>query len=40
MQAVWSAGADVIAIDATQRPRPDQQDLAELSVAALNYGHP
>jgi len=30
MQAVWSAGADVIAIDATQRPRPDQQDLAEL----------
>jgi len=30
IQAVWSAGADVIAIDATQRPRPDQQDLAEL----------
>ena len=30
IQAVWSAGADVIAIDATQRPRPDQQDLGEL----------
>ena len=30
MQAVWSAGADVIAIDATQRPRPDQQDLGAL----------
>ena len=30
MQAVWSAGADVIAIDATQRTRPDQQDLDAL----------
>ena len=30
IQAVWSAGADVIALDATQRPRPQQQDLADL----------
>ena len=30
IQAVWAAGADVIALDATQRRRPDGQDLAEL----------
>ena len=30
IQAVWSAGADVIAIDATSRPRPAGQDLAAL----------
>ena len=30
MEAVWRAGADVIAIDATARVRPDQQDLAAL----------
>ena len=30
IQAVWSAGADVIAIDATARPRPAGQDLAAL----------
>ena len=30
IKAVWSAGADVIAIDATARHRPDQQDLAAL----------
>ena len=30
IQAVWSAGADVIALDATQRLRPQQQDLADL----------
>ena len=30
IQAVWSAGADVIAIDATSRPRPDGQDLRQL----------
>ena len=30
IQAVWSAGADVIALDATQRPRPDQQSLDDL----------
>ena len=27
IQAVWSAGADVIALDATQRIRPDNQSL-------------
>jgi len=30
IKAVWSAGADVIAVDATARHRPDQQDLAAL----------
>jgi N-acylglucosamine-6-phosphate 2-epimerase len=30
IRAVWSAGADVVAIDATQRPRPEGQDLEEL----------
>ena len=30
IQAVWSAGADVIALDATQRLRPDEQLLADL----------
>ncbi|NBP32747.1 MAG: N-acetylmannosamine-6-phosphate 2-epimerase [Synechococcaceae bacterium WBA_2_066] len=30
IRQVWSAGADVIAIDATQRPRPGGQQLAEL----------
>ena len=30
IQAVWAAGADVIALDATARERPDGQDLAEL----------
>ena len=30
IKAVWSAGADVIAIDATARHRPEQQDLAAL----------
>ena len=28
--AVWSAGADVVAIDATERPRPGGQDLRTL----------
>ena len=32
IQAVWSAGADVIAVDATQRTRPDGQRLDELIV--------
>lgn len=32
IQAVWSAGADVIAVDATERPRPDNQSLDELIV--------
>ena len=30
LRAVWAAGADVIALDATARPRPDGQDLADL----------
>jgi N-acylglucosamine-6-phosphate 2-epimerase len=30
MEAVWSAGADVIALDATARPRPGGQQLAQL----------
>lgn len=30
IQAVWAAGADVVAIDATNRPRPDGEDLATL----------
>ena len=34
IQAVWAAGADVIALDATERPRPDGQDLAALIARA------
>jgi N-acylglucosamine-6-phosphate 2-epimerase len=30
IQAVWAAGADVVALDATERFRPDGQDLVEL----------
>jgi N-acylglucosamine-6-phosphate 2-epimerase len=30
IRAVWAAGADVVALDATERPRPDGQRLAEL----------
>ena len=30
IQAVWSAGADVIALDATERVRPEGQLLADL----------
>ena len=30
IRAVWAAGADLIALDATDRPRPQGQDLAEL----------
>jgi N-acylglucosamine-6-phosphate 2-epimerase len=30
IRAVWAAGADVIALDATDRHRPQGQDLAEL----------
>lgn len=30
LRAVWAAGADVIALDATARPRPASQDLAGL----------
>ncbi len=34
IQAVWAAGADVIALDATERHRPDGQDLAALIARA------
>jgi N-acylglucosamine-6-phosphate 2-epimerase len=30
IRAVWAAGADVVALDATDRPRPKGQDLAAL----------
>ena len=30
IQAVWAAGADVVALDATERLRPQGQELAEL----------
>lgn len=30
IQAVWAAGADVVALDATPRPRPEGQPLEEL----------
>lgn len=30
IQAVWAAGANVVALDATERPRPGGQQLAEL----------
>ena len=39
--AVWSAGADVVAIDATERPRPEGQSLAALvERARLELGAP
>ncbi len=34
MEAVWAAGADVLALDATERPRPDGVGLRELVVRA------
>ena len=34
IQAVWGAGADVVAIDATDRQRPDGQSLEELICRA------
>ena len=34
ISAVWAAGADVIALDATARVRPQDQDLAELIARA------
>ncbi|MBM5801432.1 MAG: N-acetylmannosamine-6-phosphate 2-epimerase [Cyanobacteria bacterium K_DeepCast_35m_m2_023] len=34
IRAVWAAGADVIALDATERHRPDGQDLATLIARA------
>jgi N-acylglucosamine-6-phosphate 2-epimerase len=39
--AVWAAGADVVALDATARPRPGDADLAELvRRAAAELGAP
>jgi N-acylglucosamine-6-phosphate 2-epimerase len=41
IQAVWAAGADVIALDATERPRPDGQPLeAVLQRAHEELGAP
>jgi N-acylglucosamine-6-phosphate 2-epimerase len=34
MEAVWAAGADVVALDATDRPRPGGVELAELVARA------
>jgi N-acylglucosamine-6-phosphate 2-epimerase len=34
IRAVWAAGADVVALDATERPRPGGADLAQLVVRA------
>ena len=38
MRAVWAAGADVIALDGTDRPRPEGQDLADLVRRAREMG--
>ncbi len=38
-RAVLDAGADVVALDATRRPRPDGRSFAE-TVAALRDSHP
>jgi N-acylglucosamine-6-phosphate 2-epimerase len=41
IQAVWAAGADVVAIDATERHRPEGQRLEELVArAASELGAP
>jgi N-acylglucosamine-6-phosphate 2-epimerase len=41
ISAVWAAGADVIALDATARDRPEGQDLSELiSRAKRELGAP
>ncbi len=34
IRAVWAAGADVVALDATERPRPAGADLAQLITRA------
>jgi len=36
IRAVWAAGADVVALDATERPRPDGQDLEDLISRCRN----
>lgn len=38
IQTVWSSGADVIALDATERPRPGGETLAELVQRARDMG--
>ncbi len=41
IQAVWAAGADVVALDATERPRPDGQRLeALIDLAREQLGAP
>ena len=41
IRAVWGAGADVVAIDATDRPRPGDDDLETLVMrAAAELGAP
>lgn len=40
IQAVWASGADVVALDATDRPRPGSEDLAELVRRAREMGAP
>jgi N-acylglucosamine-6-phosphate 2-epimerase len=37
IQAVWGAGADVVALDATDRPRPDGQSLVDLVRQAREH---
>ena len=39
IRAVWAAGADVVALDATDRPRPEGQDLAVLIRRAREELH-
>ena len=39
IRAVWAAGADVVALDATDRPRPKGQDLAALIRRAREELH-
>ena len=40
IETVWASGADVIALDATDRPRPGDQPLAELIGRAREMGAP
>ena len=39
IRTVWAAGADVVALDATDRPRPEGQDLAALIRRAREELH-
>ncbi|MFM8525272.1 MAG: N-acetylmannosamine-6-phosphate 2-epimerase [Cyanobacteriota bacterium] len=40
IQAVWASGADVVALDATDRLRPGDEDLPELVRRAREMGAP